>query len=85
MKVLLIVFNVNKVSCLTPSQESFTDIINNLFIIPYIILFDSDKFYKNFGFFSEEKWKIILAAFFLNSEYGDSKYCNTISFMYYVF
>ena len=78
------VFNVNKVSCLTSSQESLTDIISNLLIMPYIILLDKDKFYKNLGFFSEEKWKIILAAFFLNSEYGDSKYYNTISLIYYV-
>ena len=49
------VFNVNKVSCLTSSQESLTDIISNLLIMPYIILLDKDKFYKNLGFFSEEK------------------------------
>ena len=51
-------------------------------IIPWIILLERDKFFKNYGFFSEEKWKTILAAFFLNSGKGLSKYFKTISFIY---
>ena len=36
----------------------------------------------NLGFSSDEKWKTILAAFFLSNACGDSKYFNTISLIY---